>query len=482
MLIHDFGNRGEHQQECHATLHGIQSGRALVVMPTGAGKSWNEYLAVLDGFARSPNYEISAILSPRIALAVQHIKNFHQMVTTKGFKRVRYLCVHSGRDDVNDFEFEMDGWPLEVVTTTTIDEIQAEIQKSQNNDFHLMVFATYHSYDRLNAAMLRMDIKGDTLVNDECHYLIQENFEWILNPKSPMPFARVLNFTATSRENIKAENGVSMTNRNRFGPLVHRNTAYEMIERGVIVAPRLYRWHTAGSGDANTDRAHLVEQILKIMNPTNNNEIKLLVNANGTEFIEKFVAGLTDFWKAIEEQIDVFALTSAMGPIHNGVKMKNRRAFIEAVNASKRCVVLHYDTLSEGIDVDGFTDILQFRFPDVAKTCQQIGRGTRVHQTDREALNEGKIKPNNPKGWVKPYCRVHVLHSSEVDADTNSKIEELIVNLRTNGFNVVEEIVEDRNNGVNHSEVMGPDTGNERDLEMTAVDWDVDLKFSYSVL
>jgi hypothetical protein len=139
---------------------------------------------------------------------------------------------------------------------------------------------------------------------------------------------------------------------------------------------------------------------------------------------------------------------------------------------------MHYDTLSEGIDVKGFTDVVQLRFPEVAKTCQQIGRGTRVHELDRMQLNEGKIKPGTDTGWVKPNCRVHVMYAQSNDVDTNDKIVELIANLKKGGF-PVEEHREDRNNGVYENTNARDLTEQDSDTQLETVDWDVDLTISY---
>lgn len=64
-------------------------------------------------------------------------------------------------------------------------------------------------------------------------------------------------------------------------------------------------------------------------------------------------------------------------------------------------IVLHYDQLTEGIDVPSMTGLLILRDMNRVKKVQNIGRVLRVHPKDRE-------KEFNEKAWLKPYSYVIV--------------------------------------------------------------------------
>ena len=71
---------------------------------------------------------------------------------------------------------------------------------------------------------------------------------------------------------------------------------------------------------------------------------------------------------------------------------------------SDKAIVLHVDTLSEGINVKGFTGVmfLTDNSPTIIKLLQNIGRGTRVLDVDRKNFVDGLINTVDYKGWVKP--------------------------------------------------------------------------------
>ena len=106
---------------------------------------------------------------------------------------------------------------------------------------------------------------------------------------------------------------------------------------------------------------------------------------------------------------------------HNGkqiTKKKFMRLLKEFGNSDCRFLLLHFDTLAEGVDVTGLHGLLFLRLVPIPKTIQTVGRVLRVDKGDRKNLTnnykeqlknipdelwESRIKKNGHVFW--PKCK-----------------------------------------------------------------------------
>jgi hypothetical protein len=106
---------------------------------------------------------------------------------------------------------------------------------------------------------------------------------------------------------------------------------------------------------------------------------------------------------------------------------------LQNLEDSEMAIVLHYDTMSEGINVAGFTGVefLGGKLPTITKTLQNTGRATRLHKEDRNNFREGKITVGD-SNWIKPYCSVIIPYYDRESEFTSRELARQIKSLRDN--------------------------------------------------
>jgi hypothetical protein len=163
---------------------------------------------------------------------------------------------------------------------------------------------------------------------------------------------------------------------------------------------------------------------------------------------------VTFFVKAIEEEIKYCRITGIVpkmifwaknavvtGYFENKIREKYPNALVGSMTAatpykqrddffkkfsdsSEMSILFNYDIVSEGTDIAGATAVVVGRGLGNIKLTQIAGRPIRLYNEDRVALREGKIKPLQEKGWMKPEGRIYLyeesdsLSSSESVSDT----------------------------------------------------------------
>ena len=111
-------------------------------------------------------------------------------------------------------------------------------------------------------------------------------------------------------------------------------------------------------------------------------------------------------------------------------------------------IVIHFDILSEGIDVPGFTGISFYSAKEIGKFIQLYGRTARLDVIDRSKLLTGKISVNNLSKWKKPYSFVVVHQFNDIEGSQSEEITQMVSNLREFGFEPHEDIIIDTQNGI----------------------------------
>ena len=85
--------------------------------------------------------------------------------------------------------------------------------------------------------------------------------------------------------------------------------------------------------------------------------------------------------------------------------IKDRSKYLSVLKTlDKEAIVLHYDTMSEGINVSSFTGtaFLTDSLPTLTKVAQNIGRSTRLDPRDRIKIRNKEIDTSDYSKWEKP--------------------------------------------------------------------------------
>ena len=117
---------------------------------------------------------------------------------------------------------------------------------------------------------------------------------------------------------------------------------------------------------------------------------------------------------------------------------------IQKKSLSRNVIVLHYDTLSEGINVNGFTGVMFMTDNLISehKIIQNIGRASRLTLNDRKYLNlKNKLEHKNiengnviKRTWEKPFFAIIIPYWDETSGKSKESIEIIFNKLVEIGF------------------------------------------------
>ncbi len=311
-------------------------------------------------------------------------------------------------------------------------------------------------------------IPFSVVFNDEAQFL--PNNPDYLNVARNMKSGKKFFLTATPRT-TDSDEGNGMNNESIYGPIIDNVKPIEMIEKGIIVAPKL---HIIGctAGVLNKsfqvdsgDYSHVVEMIFDAhkmhkhqveTNSFDQNKIgaKLIVVCDGQMTLEGIFANKTFTEKRKENpSIKIFGLSSNFGVYFNGVHndppvtVTRKEEFLSALyqmGDNDDCIVFHVDMISEGLDVPGMTGLLPLRNLGRIKFLQNLGRTTRMHPEDREHIVNGELKAKDMVGYIKPNCFVILPYCIENGEDFLERNATIVDALRSDyNFDPSENVIVD---------------------------------------
>ena len=421
-----------HQTEAIVEISRVDKG--IINLPTGTGKTLIQADAIVGAISLEDSPGVYVIASPRILLSNQLLESVRDRLIARGID-CQYLCVRSGQ--AKDFGETQLLVYRELAATTSAREIKAVYEKAQRERVPLVISAVYDSVGRIESA----DIPVSAIHCDEAHYLIQPDFAWI---PTDFPADKKFFYTATLRV-TKSEEGLGMNNEDRFGPVIYQRSPADMVDAGEIVRPRMHIVKTSvpvADGDSVDPRA-IVESFLEHRSVVNVGA-KLLVVTKGSDSLDKLVKS-AELQKLRRQRpnLTLFDISSKHEPRING-EVVTRDVFLtrlRGLSDSDEAIIFHIDILTEGIDVPGITGVMVLNDLGPAKFLQTLGRATRLHLTDRDRLYRNDMTPDDVGEFIKPYAWVIVPSYGEIGEDLRASIVEMVVNLRTFGFNPLEDVV-----------------------------------------
>lgn len=378
--------------------------RGRVVIPTGGGKTLLEATILDYVIHNNSSTGIHLVLAPRIMLGNQLLSEFKGFLGHTGFRAVAF---HSGEHTAED------GVPWKEEATTSPDKVLEVYENAQKLGQELVVFSTYHSCGKLK------NILFDTIIADESQYCTAEGF----NKSFSSLQGRVRVACTATERHTASNNGFGLNNEDLFGSLWYYIAPSKLIERGLIVPPRLHILH-AEAEEEHTSIVHQVKEIAdaQVGLTTETLEFsKILFAMAGTADVKVIEDNVKELRKEFPEH-DIFTITSKSGAIINGKAVK-RADFMEILKNCENALIFHYDILSEGIDVDGITGVGIMRNMGLAKLLQTIGRAVRLYKPDPSKKQQA---------WIS----VPVINANE---DDKARVLEVIRAMRMGGFDISKE-------------------------------------------
>lgn len=443
MIKNKFGFYDYQEEAFNATQNNT---KGIVVMPTGTGKTFVQAGIIVDDILKNPGFRMYVVNAPRIMLSFQLLEEVFKFNINNGVD-ARYMAVHSGGMDQRDLDrFRYDNSEFEyskIEATTSSTDIALMIDKCRKDNQPLIFFSTYNSMIRIDQGKeLVGDSYIDIVLNDEAHYLIQERFNTDFNE---IETHKKYFFTATKLK-TPSDQGLGMNNVEFYGPTLYEMTPRVAIELGKMVRPRIHiianeenRTFTPEDLDFNlgtvVSNAFKKHEILL----TKSQSPKILIASRGVKDIKLLIKS-QEIQELREKGIKLYAVSSddEVSNYIDGERV-DRKKFLTSLkndgnNPNQKLIVIHYDILTEGIDIPGLTGVLFLRDQRKSKFVQTFGRVARLDSRDRINLTKGKILPTNLKKLHKPYAWIMIPAITTEDTDKLDNLRGVIEELRDFGY------------------------------------------------
>jgi superfamily II DNA or RNA helicase len=455
-----------HQSEPMEAI--MNSVRGKIIYPTATGKTYMQAATICLDILQNPistkwplePTRVYIIQVPRILLSYQILNENYKFFNHFGIP-ANYLVVHSGTAvdegkllDVRNANID---W-VDIDVTTNKEVIKTNINKAQKMEGGprpLVIVQTYHSADKTFETLDEMNIVPRIVQNDECQYLVSKEFSHLLK----VPCEKMISYTATQ----KTAHRIGMENEELWGKTIAKMSPREAVDRGLIVRPRMIFKCTAepiSDEDARKSYSKFIKsdwEALKEVNYKVKN--KMLVKTRGTDDMKIFIES-KECESFIEDGVHVFVIGSNKnidnwynGDVYKRTEWLDKLQTIGA-DENAEMIVLHFDILSEGIDVPGFTAISLYSCPELDKFIQNFGRVARLNTNDRDNLENGKISVDNLDDWKKPYAWVIAHKYNDTDKSQADSISEMIGHLREYDFDPKRDITISEQRGIKDDDPM----------------------------
>jgi superfamily II DNA or RNA helicase len=357
-------------QPAEAFLKSNKATRAQVYAPTGSGKTVC-FMSLIKKAIADGKRNI-AIIHPRIALSQDQLKRFKNNFGTT----VRFTSFHSGQHIAGKET-------IREVSTTEPTKLQNRIDGAAADGVAHITFSSYHSFDKL------VSFKFDIVICDESHYLVQDQF-YSYVPQ--IQAAKILFYTATPITKDMEDTTMDLS---VFGDVIAQVEPSVLIKPGYIVAPMIQLLEVIT--DKRSDIVDPVDVVArayveqyKEITAKGMPFVQMLVATRGVASdIDEIESNLKELWDTIKtlsngaiNQVDVYTIAADRANC-NGRPMPSRDAALQQLKDSNaNAILVHYDTLSEGVDIDTLTGACIMRKMSKAKLLQTIGRCARPYKGD----------------------------------------------------------------------------------------------------
>ena len=398
----------QHQVEM---VKSTENSKGILVAPTGSGKTLVQAEITAQEILKG-GFRVILVKTPRILLSnqvageyVDHFYNGHDLVREEDYNSI---LVHSGKspaeredaeDDDSDMSFEE--WAeIENQLSNAYshpESIKNLITAAKERDIPFVIFTTYHSNVKAWDCISDLEIGVDLDINDEGHYLVRNDFTEILTTYTPV---RQYFFTATMRV-TSSDEGKGMNNTDLFGDIIYNMPIAEAIESKLILPVKPFLIKAKGNVDYEDEEKGIGEIVDKafddLLEKSDLDAPSLLVATTGGDQIHRFIKS-SAIRTLLNKHNDLHILTVHSNKeliTHNGETISreefdNLRKEI-GEDDTKKMIMMHYDILSEGIDVAGLTGVVILRNMNEAKFLQTIGRCVRLYRKDPARKTHGFV-------------------------------------------------------------------------------------------
>ena len=382
----------------------------VIIAATGTGKTRLQCKLILRFIRQTKGFGIIVVKSPRIQLTQQLTKEVQKYLVGKKNDGELYkqglsqfyatpLQFHSGYEldliDKNELKGLVEGskeynekkkellkYAQEIEASTSKDDLKNHIISAQKANKVLMIQTTYHSFHKICEVTKEMGIEIGLGLNDEAQYLAQKEFHKVFkacNSKSEYSFTA----TATSgNERTIFLDGSKESLNPVYGDFYFELTAGKSILNEIICWAKWVEFdlnHTEQDGLKLSHKTILAS--FDRMKKDLGRKAKMLATESGVRALKALNKPNSNLMKRVEEDSNFHFLTIASSRnsvCHNGFPI-TRSEFMDKLGELSEdpnidLVVVHYDILSEGIDVPSMDGVVFLRSVSISKFFQILGR------------------------------------------------------------------------------------------------------------
>jgi superfamily II DNA or RNA helicase len=389
------------------------------------------------------------IVSPRILLTHQLLLEFSSYISSKGISAY-YMNVNSGKfcsEDAQKIMLLSGTKAYNIPTTTDFTEIKNNFNRAYSLGLRTVITTTYDSVEKIQKSRIPVA----AYIFDEAHTLVGSDKDNLFFEATRYESKSKYYFTATPRTTYSDES-TGMNNEEIYGKTIYKKVYKELLDLGKVTKPLLHivTGHRDSFEDGSYDYDGISKcifssyfshekELKKVSAAPDKIGAKLLVTAVGQLQLQG-IFNSKEMKKLVEENKDIhiFALSCEFGVHIDGKTYKfgneSKKLLLKTMKNLKstdKVILIHIDTLTEGIDCPGITGVLPFRNLGKIKYLQTIGRSSRLHTEDRKKIDSEELKIGDYAKYIKPYNYIIIPVVTFNSNDFTQRYKDLLISLRS---------------------------------------------------
>ena len=364
--------------------------KGVIIAATGSGKTYLQAKMIIHLAQILNGFGIVVVKSPRIQLTQQLTKDIQEIAG----ELIDSIMFHSGKgidlveevDQDNEDEVRRAIAQAEkIAATTNLDDVKSKIEKCKKANKLLIIQSTYHSFDKLCSLFLEEKITIDMILNDECQYVETFGHSDCIATREYFFTATVTKGNVGGKQMFSGNEGSEVINPD-FGVEIYKLIPSKAIALGIIT-PASYinvQMNDITELDAK-ELSHktIVKSHGELKKVKKGNATNMLVTESGVAQIKALTKPNSELMQWSNENRRVLTVASTYGTITDNGIIISREEFSErlvkyAKDENIDLIIIHYDILSEGIDVPSMHGVLFLRNVSTAKFYQILGRCLRT--------------------------------------------------------------------------------------------------------
>ena len=364
--------------------------KGVIIAATGSGKTYLQakmiirLSEILDGFG------VVVVKSPRIQLTQQLTKDIQEIAGNK----IESIMFHSGKgiDLVEEVDQDNEDEVRRAIAqskaigaTTDREEVRLKIEECKKLNKLLIIQSTYHSFDKLCSLFLEDKITIDMILNDECQYVETFGHSDCIATREYFFTATVTKGNVGGKQIFSGNEGSEVINSD-FGVEIYKLTPSKAIAEGIITPASYINIQMNDITELEAkELSHktIVKSHSELKKVKKGNATNMLVTESGVAQIKALTKPNSELMQWSNKNHRVLTVASTYGTVTDNGENISRQEFSERLikyskDKSIDLIVIHYDILSEGIDVPSMHGVLFLRNVSTAKFYQILGRCLRT--------------------------------------------------------------------------------------------------------